>query len=241
MVLGLRCPTDAPPELRMMFRNAVAACDGVRADDERLEAENKQVPVPQVNSGNDSSPAARTPRRRITRVSSATDFPASDGTDVVMDSTRVSNGERQIGDKYPPNSLPDHRGPCFAHEKAQLIQRDYRDSDGSLIAPHELYGKLIEGTLVLVKTTENGAPKPDRKVYHILVDQLKILDHGDGEPWNPPIPSLPERRYYSPMTPKRHRDAETLLPTRHSTISGRGRRQAPQNVPGVAKCTLYAS
>ncbi|KAJ6613266.1 hypothetical protein B0H10DRAFT_1951661 [Mycena sp. CBHHK59/15] len=87
----------------------------------------------------------------------------------------------------------------------------------SLIAHHELYRKIIEGTLVLVKVslvtyiitgqiTENGAPKPDRKVYHILVDQLKILDYGDGEPWNVLIPSLPERRYYSPMTPKRHRD-----------------------------------
>ncbi|KAJ6532526.1 hypothetical protein B0H19DRAFT_1272788 [Mycena capillaripes] len=270
MVLGLRCPTDAPPELRMMFRNAVAACDGVRADDERLEAEKKQQfevtdwiicangdedkpektslvvrlhQTYEANGGNDPSPATRTPRRRITRISSATDSPASDGTDVVMDSTGISNRERQIGDKYPPDSLQDHRGPYFAHEKAQLIQRDYRDSDGSLIAPHELYGKLVEGTLVLVKvslvtyiitgqTTENGAPKPDRKVYHILVDQLKILDHGDGEPWNPPIPSLPERRYYSPMTSKRPNDAFNNFGSS---------RQAPQNVPGVTECTLYAS
>ncbi|KAJ7893857.1 hypothetical protein B0H14DRAFT_3427157 [Mycena olivaceomarginata] len=92
--------------------------------------------------------------------------------------------ERQVGDNYPPDCLPDHRGPYFAHEKAQLIQRDYRDLDGSLIAPHELYEKLVKGTLVLVtvslvtyiitgQSTENGAPKPDRKVYHMLVDQLK--------------------------------------------------------------------
>ncbi|KAJ7673386.1 hypothetical protein B0H17DRAFT_1140984 [Mycena rosella] len=111
----------------------------------------------------------------------------------------------------------DTGGPYFAHEKAQLVQRDYRDSDGSLIAPHEPYDKLTEGTLVLVmvllatyiitvQKAENGAPRPDKNIYHILVDQLKILDHGDGEPWNPPVPAMPERRYYSPATSKRARD-----------------------------------
>ncbi|KAJ6605128.1 hypothetical protein B0H10DRAFT_1957249 [Mycena sp. CBHHK59/15] len=84
--------------------------------------------------------------------------------------------------------------------------------------PAPIIQKIIEGTLVLVKVslvtyiitgqiTENGVPKPDRKVYHILVDQLKILDYGDGELRNVLIPSLPECRYYSSMTPKRHRDA----------------------------------
>ncbi|KAJ7829505.1 hypothetical protein B0H14DRAFT_2594057 [Mycena olivaceomarginata] len=60
--------------------------------------------------------------------------------------------------------------------------------------------------IIMSQSTNNGAPKPDRKVYHMIVDQLKILDHGDGKPWNPPIPSLPQRRY-SPMTPKRPRNA----------------------------------
>ncbi|KAJ7704122.1 hypothetical protein B0H17DRAFT_1127126 [Mycena rosella] len=111
----------------------------------------------------------------------------------------------------------DTGGPYFVHDKAQLVQRDYRDSDGSLIAPHELYNKLTEGTLIFVtvllatyiitdQKAENGAPRPDKKIYHILVDQLKILDHGDGEPWNPPVPAMPERRYCSPATPKRARD-----------------------------------
>ncbi|KAJ6448045.1 hypothetical protein DFH09DRAFT_1406700 [Mycena vulgaris] len=57
--------------------------------------------------------------------------------------------ERQIGDNYPPAKLPDHPGPYFAHEKGLLVQRDYRYTDGSLIAPHELYDKLTEGTPVL--------------------------------------------------------------------------------------------
>lgn len=60
------------------------------------------------------------------------------------------------------------------HDKAKLVQRDYRDADGSLIAPHELYSKLTEGTLVLVTVSlatyviinqknERGEPK-DKKV-----------------------------------------------------------------------------
>jgi hypothetical protein len=43
-------------------------------------------------------------------------------------------------------------------------------------------------------------------VDHILVDQLKILDHGDSEAWNPPIPSVPEHCFYSPATLKRAKD-----------------------------------
>ncbi|KAJ7708476.1 hypothetical protein B0H14DRAFT_3642863 [Mycena olivaceomarginata] len=87
------------------------------------------------------------------------------------------------------------------------------------IVPHLADDNVLspQCTLVLVtvslvtyiitgQSTGNGAPKPDRKVYHMIVDQLKILDHRDGKPWNPPIPSLPDRRY-SPMTPKRPRDA----------------------------------
>ncbi|KAJ7842469.1 hypothetical protein B0H14DRAFT_3691970 [Mycena olivaceomarginata] len=246
MVLGLRCPTNAPPELCGMFRNAVAACDGVRAADEDHEKEHNQKfevtdwiicargdeehpekmsllarlqqtyevdEVPAQNGGGDSS---GTPRKRITRVISAAETTEVGNEDVGMEGTQLPR-ERQVGDKYPPDVLPDHRGSYFAHDKAQLVQRDYRDVDGSLIAPYELYEKLVEGTLVLVtaslvtyiitgQTTERGAPKSDKKVYHILVDQLKILDHGDGEAWNPPVPSVPERRLYSPATPKRARD-----------------------------------
>ncbi|KAJ6615716.1 hypothetical protein B0H10DRAFT_2435314 [Mycena sp. CBHHK59/15] len=154
----------------------------------------------------------------ITKVGSATNpTTLSDGAPDVeeMEATEVT--ERKVGDHYPPDDLPDHRGPYFAHDKAKLVQRDYKDVDGNLIAPHELYSKLTEGTLVLVtvslvtyvitnQKSEKGEAKADRKVYHVLVDRLKILDHGDGEAWNPPIPALPERRYYSPATPKRGRD-----------------------------------
>ncbi|KAJ6607639.1 hypothetical protein B0H10DRAFT_1956079 [Mycena sp. CBHHK59/15] len=52
-------------------------------------------------------------------------------------------------------------------------------------------------------TTQPG--RKDRKVYHVLVDRLKILDHGNGDAWNPLVPALPERRYSS-ATPKRGRD-----------------------------------
>ncbi|KAJ7463133.1 hypothetical protein B0H11DRAFT_2241109 [Mycena galericulata] len=40
--------------------------------------------------------------------------------------------------------------------------------------------------------TEKGEPKQDKKVYHVLVDRLRILDRGNAEPWNPPVPAMPE-------------------------------------------------
>jgi hypothetical protein len=85
--------------------------------------------------------------------------------------------ERKIGDKYPPSKLSDHRGLYFAHDKAELVQRDYTDKDGKLIAPEELYATLTEGTLVLVvrvvslatyvirdQKTESGVSPPGKKV-----------------------------------------------------------------------------
>lgn len=67
--------------------------------------------------------------------------------------THCNSSERKVGDTYEPDCLPDHRGPYFAHQEAKLVQRDYRDSDGNLIAPHELYGMLTEGTLFSAQIT----------------------------------------------------------------------------------------
>ncbi|KAJ7874033.1 hypothetical protein B0H14DRAFT_3859896 [Mycena olivaceomarginata] len=91
-----------------------------------------------------------------------------------------------------------------------IHRRDYRDVDGTLIAPHELYSKLTEGSLVLLTVSfatylMANPGRKTRKVYHVLVDRLKILDHGDGDAWDPPVPALPEP-LYSPATPKRRRD-----------------------------------
>ncbi|KAJ7495774.1 hypothetical protein B0H11DRAFT_2190345 [Mycena galericulata] len=93
--------------------------------------------------------------------------------------------------------------------RTKLVQRDYKDTDGSLIAPHELYGKLTNGTLILVMVSlvtyvikEDGGK--NKKIYHALVEKLKILDHGEAKPWSPPIPAMPERRpFYTPSPKKR--------------------------------------
>ncbi|KAJ7923972.1 hypothetical protein B0H13DRAFT_1864439 [Mycena leptocephala] len=65
--------------------------------------------------------------------------------------------------------------------------------------PRESCTISTEGTLVLVtvsfatyimadQKTERGVPASDKKIYHLLVDKLKILDYGDGEPWSPTPP-----------------------------------------------------
>jgi hypothetical protein len=78
--------------------------------------------------------------------------------------------ERKVGDTYSPDCLPDHRGPYFAHQDSKLVQRDYKDLDGDLIAPHELYENLTEGTLFSAQNTmhiyiprESGAPTQQGK------------------------------------------------------------------------------
>jgi hypothetical protein len=57
------------------------------------------------------------------------------------------HSDRKVGDMYPPDLLSDHRGECYAHTKAMMPQRNIRDQDDKLIAPHEIYSQLTEGTL----------------------------------------------------------------------------------------------
>ncbi|KAJ6568175.1 hypothetical protein B0H10DRAFT_2437702 [Mycena sp. CBHHK59/15] len=170
-----------------------------------------------------------------------------DTTPNLVINSACSKSERErVVYSAPPSKLSDHRGPYFAHDKAEFTQRDYTDKDGKLIAPEELYATLTEGTLVLVmlslatyvitdQKSDKGTPLKDKKIYHVLVDRLKVLDRGDAEPWAPPVPVIPEARTYFPMTPQRRgRDdaADTafntfgtklsLSPTKRPRRSGNG-------------------
>ncbi|KAJ7817262.1 hypothetical protein B0H14DRAFT_3877542 [Mycena olivaceomarginata] len=119
-------------------------------------------------------------RRRITKVDEPAESSSNNSGDVDMEDTPI--GERKVGDVYPARMLPEVRGPLFALDKAQLRQHDYRDADGNLIAAHEVRVKLTEGTLVLVIlelvtyviTPQKGEKGPNRKIYHVLADKLRV-------------------------------------------------------------------
>ncbi|KAJ7718886.1 hypothetical protein B0H14DRAFT_2643154 [Mycena olivaceomarginata] len=191
----VRCPTGATPEFCAMFQSGLTTCDGLCGKDETLEAANAEVPY-SSRSIKDSSTSPRTPRKRISKVD-----PAAKSPELPDEMTAM--------DIVPPESTR----PYFAHDKAELVQWNYTDKDGKLIGPEELYATLTEGTLVLVvrvvslatyvirdQKTESGVSPPGKKIYHVLIDQLKVLDRGDAEPWNPPVPEILEARVYSPMT-----------------------------------------
>lgn len=77
----------------------------------------------------------------------------------------------QLGDTYNPDCLPDHRGPFFVHEASKLVQRDYKGINGELIAPHELYQELTEGTLTLHTYVWDGQPRNKVCSYSFLGSQ----------------------------------------------------------------------
>ncbi|KAJ7091750.1 hypothetical protein C8R44DRAFT_750387 [Mycena epipterygia] len=147
-------PTGAPPALEEALRNCLAVVDGVRAKDIEEEEEGGQdfqvtewasrsdgalnqpvdiillrlaptyeVPVhsriKRASGGADPSPAKSRPRVQKTQPAAA---------DIEMKSTAESQVKprRKIGDTYPPDALPDHRGPYFDHQQSKLVQRDYR-------------------------------------------------------------------------------------------------------------------
>ncbi|KAJ6485267.1 hypothetical protein DFH09DRAFT_1339789 [Mycena vulgaris] len=236
MLIAARCPTGATPELQDIYGDFLAAADYVREQD-ALEEEasgkhfNKVVEWLSRADGHPTEPAdimlLRLPPtyEKPRNVQQNVDASPSKGRarnkksnaqadNVEMETAAPSAPavhDRKIGDTYAPDMLPDHRGPYFAHEAAKLIQRDFRDENDNLIAPHELYSKLTEGTLfgaqISFETFVFHESNFSSKIYHIYVERLHIIDKGDGKAWSPPIPSLPSAT--TPSTPKkRTRDLE---------------------------------
>ncbi|KAJ7687340.1 hypothetical protein B0H14DRAFT_3907374 [Mycena olivaceomarginata] len=228
MVLALRCPSKAPAPLRKLFRNGTAKVDAIRGANEALEVsrgEKWNIIESIVCKEGEEDPADRiivqarlhqtfevphdrdvptTGRKRITIEEDITEPPTTN------DVENTPGADPKIDDHFPVSVLPEISGPCFELEKAKLVQRDYKDMEGNLISPADLNSKLTEGTLVLVMLKFATYIMKNRtrslfQVYHVLIDKLRILDHGDGEPFVASIPVAPETRF--PTTPtKRARD-----------------------------------
>ncbi|KAJ7867094.1 hypothetical protein B0H14DRAFT_2573072 [Mycena olivaceomarginata] len=99
--------------------------------------------------------------------------------------------------------LSDHQGaPFYSQKKSKLVQREYKEEKGNLIAPFEIYEKLVEGTLISVQISlslynmkaKAGTKFLDSKINHANVEKLTILDPDYGAAWNPEIPILPTLR-----------------------------------------------
>ncbi|KAJ7196403.1 hypothetical protein GGX14DRAFT_403352 [Mycena pura] len=212
MVIAARLPTGATAEMESMFKDFLVSADGVRdADQSQEESKGEKYKVTEWTGREDrdkSKPADimylrlkptyekpfgnRSPSPRRVRNSRAT--PGGDAEMTSGDATSATIQARKVGDTYPPDMLPDHKGSYFAHDKARLVQRPYKDEEGNLIAPYELYSKLTEGTLFSAQislSTYIIKEKPssrfmDSKIYHINVEKLSILDPGFGPAWNAP-------------------------------------------------------
>ncbi|KAJ6458904.1 hypothetical protein DFH09DRAFT_1115338 [Mycena vulgaris] len=139
------------------------------------------------------------------------------GEVVEMSSSDPALAARIVGDTYSPDMLSDHKGPYFSHEKAKLAQRPY------LIAPHELYAKLTESTLLLtqISLAKYVMKNPrflDAKIYHVNVDKLTILDKGNGKTWDLPVPGLPEK-VQTPTTPRTRRARDPAVDSSFDNLS----------------------
>ncbi|KAJ7049170.1 hypothetical protein C8F01DRAFT_1238736 [Mycena amicta] len=201
-LLAVRVPRESPESMHIAFNNTLAVVDGVRRADEQIELDGNQcwdlnetlrhsggdgtqtpdiimlrLPrsmayMPKQDDGPNATTRQKTPsaspRKRVTKIGGPRSQQPMDEDDAIGEPEEVTEAkpvvERRIGDMYPPRLLDEYQGPLLQLKEAKLVQRDLRDQDGSLIAPTE--------------------------VYHMQVEHLKILDHGDGPPFTYHPPAL---------------------------------------------------
>ncbi|KAK7029136.1 hypothetical protein R3P38DRAFT_2525026 [Favolaschia claudopus] len=210
-ILALRAPTAGGKVLRGGHTNSLATLDEITSED---HAENNNSDLQSVwvtdwvkggaagdvillqlpptyevkSAGRATNKAPRTPNRR-TRVSD------DEQDDEDEEDENMEDGAQKVGDVYSPSLLENCRGDYFDFSpQVKLVQRNIIDEDGDLVAPHELRGKLTEGTLVYATISLKSFSHPGSRTYHIYVESLKILDSGLATPWSYDIPELPAFR-----------------------------------------------
>ncbi|KAJ7696875.1 hypothetical protein B0H14DRAFT_3905111 [Mycena olivaceomarginata] len=200
MIIAARCPTGTPPELQVLFRDFLGTADAFRGADIADKEKRKDV-VPKANDPVEKPP----PPTRQRNIKSTAAAPAT--PDVSMDGMDgplfPDVDDRKVGDMYPPGLLSDHRGECYAHTKVMMPECNIRNPDDKLIAPHEIYSQLTDGTLfnaIINFETFVYRDQYPTKTYQIFVERISIMDKGYGPTWSPPILSMP-----APVTPKRTR------------------------------------
>ncbi|KAJ7797448.1 hypothetical protein B0H14DRAFT_2618938 [Mycena olivaceomarginata] len=148
--------------------------------------------IPYTNSSASSAP--HTPHHRITKVGLITGTSES-ALDIEMASPWTV--EQKVGDTYPPSVLSNHRGPCF---RSLISVCDYlafpRHRCALIFGCQPASWSRAQACLVKDQKNDRGEPQTDRKVYYRIVDKLKVLDHGDAEPWDLDVPTMPECRAY---------------------------------------------
>ncbi|KAJ7023874.1 hypothetical protein C8F04DRAFT_1193027 [Mycena alexandri] len=76
-------------------------------------------------------------------------------------------------------------------------------------SPGVITRTLTETLLRWTSKNDRGDMQVDRKLYH-LVEDLKV-DRGDGEPWDLPIPTMPEHSTHSPGASPRKRARDDVI------------------------------
>ncbi|KAK7053073.1 hypothetical protein VNI00_004394 [Paramarasmius palmivorus] len=86
----------------------------------------------------------------------------------------------RVGAFYDPRVFPDYGGPVFSHRLAQVIQPDWRDSEGNLIPPWAWWDVLRPGTLIMASVSivvwVIGSGENKKKVYHAVIQSLRVVD-----------------------------------------------------------------
>ncbi|KAF8054267.1 hypothetical protein FPV67DRAFT_1682683 [Lyophyllum atratum] len=99
---------------------------------------------------------------------------------------------------YEPRLLPDYGGAYFNLVQNKLRQQDVRDPDDQLIPPWEMHTALRPGTLIMAECTLNAfhikdkrGDGPDRRIYQVNAQSIRVLDYSKESVVIPTRPVVP--------------------------------------------------
>ncbi|KAJ3724883.1 hypothetical protein C8R42DRAFT_640782 [Lentinula raphanica] len=197
-VIGLECPTYAPPKMRAIFANQLATLGNVISHDSQSSKQTRTKSW--ISSSNDggnadrlfftSAPLYKVPYdRRYGNFKTKVEV-EDDNEPGVPPATHAAV-EPNLGDTYPCSVWPGYGGPRFNHQQARAIQLNLRDPQGRLIRPEDTYLWLAPGAIVVVHATMHVYRFARMTIFQLSAASIQVIDKTDMHVPVPAVLGLP--------------------------------------------------
>ncbi|KAJ3772900.1 hypothetical protein FB446DRAFT_788305 [Lentinula raphanica] len=187
-VVGLECPTYAPPKMRAMFANQLATLGNIISHDSQSS---KQTRIKSwVSSSNDGDNPDKLFFTSAPLYKASVPYDRRYGGFKTKVEVDVDNepgappvphvaAEPNLGDTYPCSIWPGYGGPRFNHQQARAVQLNLRDPQGRLIRPEDTYLWLAPGAIVVVHATMHVYRFARMTIFQLSAASIQVIDKTD--------------------------------------------------------------